>query len=960
MIRIRKYSTSLAAIAAASLLLSSAPIVAEAAANGAAAATQAAFGVPGWRIASKDLPADPNVVFSTLPNGMRYAIQRHNSPKGEVSVRFGISRGMKDETEAQSGAAHFVEHMAFNGSKNIPEGKLIPMLERLGLSFGADTNASTGLDATTYQLDLPNTKAETVDAALFMMREVAGRLTIAPAAVNRERGILLSEASMRNDPNRRMLASALGTQLPGNRFPSGINVNPDSIRKISAKDLRAFYQANYRPELATLVIVGDVDPAAMQKKITASFGDWKAVGKAAPDYRGPVSQPAKPLIGSFVDPAIFEIVMFERARPYTAPANSREEERRKLLETIAGQVISNRMDPIVQTPNSPVIGAQFMRQDTARNVSTFGLWVIARDGHWKEALAVGEQEMRRASQFGFTAGEVGEVKANLLSALTNAAAQAAGRKNAALADSLVSQSNENAVPTSAEFDLEMYKAIADSITPEAVTGAFRQAWQSGPTMVHVSSKTPIDSPATSIAALLDSSSKVAVAAKAEAAAKAFAYDSFGAAGSVVSDKTIEDLGIRTITYSNGLQLNLKRTTWEAGKVSFAMDVGDGIKAFPADRPGLMIMPSILIAADGLQAHDATELRKILAGHQVSLGLNAGQDALTASGAVATKDLDLQLKLLAARLSATGFRPETEAQWPPAAQAIGQAMAAQPIQIWSLAQNYVLTGGDGRLGMPSPSAFSQLSFADMKAAIAPQLANGPVALSLVGDFDEAAVIAAVGNTLGALPARAPRKHTAYAGRPISFKASGTTTITHTGQANQGLISRSWPTTDDRDLKDTLTRDLLAEAMNLRALDLIREKLGATYTPKGISYSQSVYPGYGHITLLATAGPGDMDRIDQAFRQIAAEMVSGPISADLLTRAREPILAAYARSNTQNEGWVAMINNAQSWPERLDRRRQREGLLRSITPADILAAAKRYLVDSKSAAIRVVPAAAAPKS
>lgn len=944
---------SIIAIAATTSLLTSTPIVARSENETTATQTQSAAGVPGWGISSKTLQADPDVLFGTLPNGMRYAIQRHETPKGEASVRLGVKGGAKDETDAQRGAAHFVEHMAFNGSKNIPEGQLVSMLERLGLSFGADTNAETAFDHTTYKLDLPNSKAVTVDAALMIMREVASNLTIAPAAVDRERGIIVSEASVRNDANRRRVANVLTAELPGNRLPLAVPADPNEIKSISAQALRAFYQAYYRPDQATLVIVGDVDPAELQRKIVAQFGGWKPVGKAGTDYRGPVASMRASTLGTFADPAIPEIVMFERARAYSPPANSEEEERQKLLETIAGTAIANRFQPIALAPDSAVLGAQFARQDLARNANTYGLYVIARDGRWQDALGIGEQELRRAYQYGFTISEIDEIKANILAALTNAAAQKDGRKNSTIADSLMSQSLENAVATSPDFDLAFYKAIEASITPETVAAAFKQAWQGKPSLVHVSTKSALDKPLTTIAALLKKSEQVAVSAPVEAAAKAFAYDTFGMPGKVVSDKTLPDLGIRMIRFENGLELNLKRTGSEPDKVSFAMDVGQGAQVFPVDQAGLFVIPAVLLEQDGFKAHDATELRKILAGHQVSLSLNASQDALTASGSVATKDIDLQLKLLAARLSATGFRPETAAQWAPFSQTVGQALSAQPIQVWQLAQNYVLTGGDGRVGLPAPDALSKLTFDQMKIAVAPQLATGPVSLSLVGDFNEDAVIASVAKTLGALPARQSRQHVGFAQQPLAFKAAGVTTLFHMGQADQGVISISWPTTDDHDLKDTLTRDLLAQAMRLEALDLVREKLGATYTPQGVSYVQSTYAGFGHITLVATAAPADMDRIDQAFRQIAAEMRDKPITADLLERAREPILSGYARSDKQNEGWVGTVNNAQSWPERLDRRRHREAVLRSITPADIQAAARRYLAPGKAAAIRVIP-------
>ncbi len=909
-------------------------------------------GVPGWAIASDSIQADPNVVFGTLPNGMRYALQRHDTPKGDVAVRFAINAGSKDETDAQRGAAHFVEHMAFNGSKNIPEGQLLPKLQRLGLSFGADTNATTSLEFTSYKLDLPNSQPEVIDAALLMMREVADRLTIAPAAVERERGILLSEASVRNDPNRRRIVNVLETQLPGNRLAGSIAQDPDQIRRISAKELRSYYEGHYRPERATLVFVGNIDPAELQRKITAAFADWKPKGPAGVDYRGPVVTPAKPSLGSFVDPAIPEILMFEKTMPYQPRTNSLAEARRRMLEAIAGQAMANRFQPLALKPDSVVFGAQSLRQDLARNATTSGLYVVARDGKWREALALGEQELRRATEYGFTGSEIEEVKANIQSALSTAITQRQGYSAAQLAEGLIAQSLENTVPTAPEFDLKLYQALEGSVTPETVSAAFKELWQSGPSIVHVSAKASIPNPREEIAALLDKSASVAVSAPTQAVGKAFAYDTFGAPGTIVADSRVEDLGIRTVRFANGVQLNLKRTDFEPGDIRFLMEVGEGASAFPSDTPGLEVMTAILISQDGLKAHDATELRKLLAGHNVSLNLAATADALVATGSVPPKDLDLQLKLLAARLTATGFRSETGAQWGPLSETVSKAVLAQPLSVWQTLFSNVLAGGDSRMGPANLSQLSDRTFLDLKAALEPQLANGSVAISLVGDFDEATAIKAVAATLGALPNRPARHRAGFAARTIQFKA-GSTTLTHSGEPDQGVVSISWPTTDDREFKDTLTRSLLAEVMSLAALDLVREKLGATYTPSAISFDQPTYADFGHLTLVANAGPAQMETVEAAFRKIANDMRTAPVSGDLLTRAREPILSAIARGNKLNSGWIDAASLAQSWPERLDRRRQREAVRRAFTPADIQSAAKRYLVDSKSAVIRVVP-------
>ena len=161
-------------------------------------ATQTA--APAWPHLASDVPADEAVRFGVLPNGMRYALRRNSTPPGAASLRLRIDAGSLHEREDQRGLAHFIEHMTLNQTRNVPEGELIRILERAGLQFGPDTNASTSFDQTIYMLDLPRTDAETVDTGLFLMREVAGEATLSAEAIDRERGIILSEERTRATP----------------------------------------------------------------------------------------------------------------------------------------------------------------------------------------------------------------------------------------------------------------------------------------------------------------------------------------------------------------------------------------------------------------------------------------------------------------------------------------------------------------------------------------------------------------------------------------------------------------------------------------------------------------------------------------------------------------------------------------------------------------------------------------
>ncbi|MCY7398331.1 MAG: insulinase family protein, partial [Sphingomonas bacterium] len=234
-----------------------------------------------WGLRVTDVVSDPAIRYGRLANGMRYAIRRNTTPKGTASVRLHFPFGSIGETEDERGLAHFIEHMAFNGTTNVPEGDMVKILERQGLAFGPDTNAATGFDSTTYKLDLPVTDKARIDTALFLMREVASEVKFDPAAVQRERGVIEGERRARDSFQLRYVTDLLNFQAPntlyGKRLPIGTT---PVITTAPAARIADLYRRYYRPENATLVIVGDVDPVALEAQVKAKFADWRGKGAA--------------------------------------------------------------------------------------------------------------------------------------------------------------------------------------------------------------------------------------------------------------------------------------------------------------------------------------------------------------------------------------------------------------------------------------------------------------------------------------------------------------------------------------------------------------------------------------------------------------------------------------------------------------------------------------------------------
>ena len=475
---VRRASTALSPLVL--LAVTAAPAFGKEASAPAAAATAATnpqtAAAKAWNFAASDVPVDASIVFGVLPNGMKYALLQNSTPKDSVVLRMRFDVGSFAEADDQRGLAHFLEHMAFNGSTNVPEGEMIKLLERKGLAFGADTNASTGFDETVYKLDLPNASDDLIDTGLMLMRETGSELTIDPAAVDRERGIILSERRARDTYQLRSVIDQFDFQMQGMTVASRIPVGTEEVIKTApAARLRDLYDRYYRPERATLVMVGDFDPAAVEAKIKARFGDWQGRGPAGgdPDI-GNVDYQRAAAADDFIDPAIQDSVTIAAFKPWVEEADTKAKRARTLAEDVGEGIVSRRLAKIALNEDSPILVGYFAEAGGWKVFDQVTVGAVAKEGAWKEALALIEQEQRRAIEHGFTQAEVNEQLANRRTAFKNAVAGVTTRRSDALADALVTAAKGDFVFVRPETSQALFEATAPSLSAAAVTAAFRQ------------------------------------------------------------------------------------------------------------------------------------------------------------------------------------------------------------------------------------------------------------------------------------------------------------------------------------------------------------------------------------------------------------------------------------------------------------------------------------------------------
>ncbi len=488
-------------------------------------------------IAGSDVPFDTDYRVGSLVNGMRYIIRSNATPPERGSVRLWVDFGSVAESETERGFAHFIEHMAFNGSTNIPEGEMVRLLEREGLSFGADTNASTGFDTTIYQLNLPRNDVELLETALMLMRETAGNLTFDDEAVEREKGVILSERRVRDTYQLQSTVDRLGFLYPGSavseRLPIGL------IETLEAADgaaLRALYERYYRPENMAIVVVGDFDADAVEAAIEGQFSDFAGAPRLDRPAFGPVEIGLAGQTSIFLDPALGESVTVSRHGSWLDESDTLASRREGLLRGVGYAIITRRMQRIARQEDPPFRGARLGTSSFFREGRTTTLSVQAADGEWRRALEAAQQEYRRALQYGFTQAEVDEQLANVRTALVNSVDGAATRSNGGFVSAALRLLRNGRVPSTPESGQAFFEEIEPEITPTAIMAALAsQLVPLDNPLIRFEGRTAPEGGEAALRSAWEAGLREDITAGDAADAVAFAYTDFGAPGEVVSE-----------------------------------------------------------------------------------------------------------------------------------------------------------------------------------------------------------------------------------------------------------------------------------------------------------------------------------------------------------------------------------------------------------------------------------------
>jgi zinc protease len=920
-----------------------------------ASAPAAAEGDKGWFYRGSDIAPDPAWTFGTLSNGLRYAVRRNALPAGQVSIRLRMDVGSLEETDEQRGWAHFVEHMVFRGTAAYRDGEARQTWQRLGASFGSDTNATTQPTQTVYQLDLPKNDEASLELSLKLLASMADTATFDPAIVETERGVVLSEHGRRPELSAKLGDLTRGLFFAGLKFADRDTIGTEpTLKAATAAGLKAFYERWYRPDRATLVLVGDADPKLLEALVARTFGGWQGSGPApAPADLGTVADVPE-RTAALAYPGSPYVATLAWIRPFRALPHTKAREREDLAEALAKRILNRRLEARARG-DAAFLNAQVGGDRTTDIADYTQVSVMAKEGRWKEALSQAYAILADALRAPPSAAEIAREIENLRSAGRSGVEGEATRRSPQWAQAIVSAVDDANVISSAPATLALFEELVPAMTPAAIEAAMKGMFQgAGPRMVLLSPE-PVQGVAEALAA-----AERAAPAERLADRKVTMDDlpALGRPGREVSRQEIADLGVTMVRFANGSTLLFKKTDFEKGRVNVALRFGTGLSGLPADRKTIAWMGS-LVGSTGIAGLDLDALERLLTGRRMTMSFAIDEDAFQLGGTTNAQDLSDQLRLLATKLAfprwdATLFNRYKTSALENYQLSFSSASARAGREFGGF--NH---GGDARwrpvereeIAAATPEAFRRF--------FEPLLAAGPIEAVIVGDVDLDAAIEAMRKSIAALPKRRETKAPAASLAVVPPRPGETARFDHQGDPGQAYAAIGWSTFGGLDRpKERRALALAGNMIQVRLFEQLRDTEGAAYSPSGFASSSEIFERWGVLGAAAEIRPERADLFFRLARGIVDDMAAKPAAADEFERAITPVLSGLDRRLKTNAYWLSAMGGWSRDPRLIALTRSLVSDYRTMTAEDVRAAVAAHVADEDAWALLVLPARAAP--
>lgn len=931
-----------------------------------------------WAAAAyaQPLPSEPTLVTGKLENGLTYIVRRASNPPGRAVMWVHLYTGSLNETDQQRGIAHYLEHMAFNGSANFEPGSLVPYFQSLGMQFGRDQNAFTSFDQTTFQLSLPNVEDGTLGKGLTFFADVVGRLSLSPKEIESERGIIQEERRRGLSGRQRTAYYVLERMVPGSLYGLRIPIGTEeTIGSVQEKDFRDYYGKWYGAGNATMIVVADTEPERVVKMLTETFSSLpKSERMQGQDVKVKAYDKSFAIVTS--DPEVRSgSIRIVRVEPARTPTTTVPQLRDDLVSAIGQSAFNRRLSDKVSKGGTAYQGA-FASMGNDSGV-LYSAEVSARcDGDkWRASLDEVALDMQRARMFGFTAREIEQAKKDFKADLERAVETEGTLPASAIISRINGTIADGETIMAAKQQLDLFNQLAPSITTEEISARF--AKELDPKAVAFIAVLPSGAEVPSEAQLLEAGTKALAAkptAEAETAHATTLMDQAPKAGTVAKADEHAASHVWTAWLSNNVRVNYRFMDQRKNDVSVRISLIGGELLEDEKTRGLTRAAELAWGRAATKKLSSTDIRDLMTGKKVSVrggggmggrggrggGGGGGPDSIGLSIGGSPEDLETGFQLAHLLLTEPKIEAPALDQYKTVTKQVLEEMDRNPMMLGSmLAASAPYPASDIRTQPLTEAQVDAITLEHAQAWLEKLIKESPIEVTIVGDLPKERAMELAATYLGSLPTREKVTPEAYMKLRTLEKHKGGHTISRDleTQTKQAFVYSGFYGADEKNLADVRALNLAARILSTRMVKEVREDAQLVYSISAGSRAGQTFPGFGTFAAAAPTDPAKADALTKKLSEMYAAFAKEGPTEEEMTVAKKQMATMLDEQMIEPGYWAGRLNEIGYRGASVDDILSTKEAYQAFTPAQVKTAFAKYYEPGTEIVVVVKPKAGA---
>lgn len=898
------------------------------------------------------IPFDPNVKTGKLDNGLTYYIKKNARPEKKVDLRLVVNAGSILEDDDQQGLAHFMEHMCFNGTKRFPKNQLVDYLQSIGVKFGQHLNAYTSFDETVYFLPIPSDNPEKLEKGFQILEDWAFNTVLTPEEIDKERGVVLEEYRLGLGAQKRMMGRYLPKMMHNSKYANRLPIGQKEIlEKFKYETLTRFYKDWYRPNLMSIIVVGDIDVAEMEKKIKEHFSVYKnpANEKVRNVFEVPNHKETFVAVENDKEASNTQVQLVYK--DYDAPKKITTvgDFRSYLVEGLFTTLLNNRLEELTNSATPPfTFGYSYYGGTYARNKKAYQSVAMMAEDKQLSALKVLVTENERAKKFGFTSGELDRAKADFLAQIEKNYNDRAKTDSENFVEEIQLNFLEREPVPGIEWTFETMKKLMPTIALADVNGFIKNYIKednrvvvfTGPqkdNLKKVTEQEVLETLKVNESDLKPYEDKAVATSLLRKEVKA---------GTVVKREANATLGTKTLVLSNGVKVVYKTTDFKNDEVLFeAVSLG-GSNLYSNEEMKKVQFANGALAEAGFSGLKLNDINKFMTGKIARVNPYIGQTTEGLRGNTTPKDLEYLFQMVHAYFTDLNFDQEAFEGFKQKQSSFFKNMASQPQYYFQQEFYAYLNKENPRYNgfLPTDKSWAETDYKLAYDKYKERFANAAdFEFFFVGNVDDTTIEALATKYLASLPATATKEKTVDLG--YRMLKGDLKKVVNKGTDPKSNVNIMFYGEAKYSPKEALAIEALGEVLTIKLIEQLRESESGVYGVSARGSMNKVPYGSYNFTINFPCGPDNAEKLTaSALNELQKIITNGPEEKDV-AKYKEGELADYRKDSKENRFWLTNFTRSFLNGSNPENALKYEAEVNAITAKDIQEVAKKYLTKDK---------------